>query len=876
MLLNLIFRHVRDGYITIWAKKGNSKTTRWFGLSQEGVLARAQQAAIDFDGKGWDAYFSVCPARKPGTPYARIKAPDVACIPAFFVDLDTQLDEVKRGQSLPLNIQEAVGALDALPCPPTHIVCSGHGVHAYWVLTQPLSIGTSEELDSAKALLKRFSGAVAAATGFTDMDAHASEPARVLRVPGTHNHKYEDASPVVVVDRQAGPEYALDQLVAFCDRTSSTAVAPSESASPPTSKNPPLSGGPLPSSASSPHSAPSAPPGARDLFTEFDDDERLLAKARRDQLFDDLFAGKWQSRYKSQSEADIAFANKLAFWFGGDVAAIDIDRMDRVFRRSGLFREKWDRPQSGSTYGFLTLEKAAAECRQTYNPRAYFEKQSAQAVTGRGSERHTLADLHPEQNDRYGWHDIGNGNLFADWFKNRARYVPKRRKWFVFNGRVWEADDDSLDVMQLAKELADKLMMYALSIKDDNTRQKYVEFVSRWQKRGYRETILKDAAGVYKISFSVFDRNPMIFNCLNGTLNFETGEFYDHRPEDFLSKLAGVNFVPNARSERWESFIDEIMQGDKEKTRFLQKALGYALTGDTRYECFFLLYGPKSRNGKGTTMETFKVLTGDYGCAMNPDSIAQKHKANGNGPSEDIARLVGKRFVNISEPDKKLVLSAALVKTLTGNDTINARFLNENSFEFKPDFKLYINTNHLPQVTDVTLFTSGRVKVIPFERHYEEDEQDKGLKGELAKAENLSGILNWCIDGLRALEEEGFDPPDSVIAATVDYQQRSDKIGRFVADELEQGDLFEVRTAEVYERYRSWCFDNGFHPENAANFKQSIGKFGEIQYKRPLGAGRLANPVNLLIGYKLLSKVADFTPAEYPGFVPTNEPTPWG
>jgi putative DNA primase/helicase len=183
---------------------------------------------------------------------------------------------------------------------------------------------------------------------------------------------------------------------------------------------------------------------------------------------------------------------------------------------------------------------------------------------------------------------------------------------------------------------------------------------------------------------------------------------------------------------------------------------------------------------------------------------------------------VGKRFVNISEPDKKLVLSAALVKTLTGNDTINARFLNENSFEFKPDFKLYINTNHLPQVTDVTLFTSGRVKVIPFERHDEEEEQDKGLKGELAKQENLSGILNWCIEGLWALEEEGFDPPDSVIAATGDYQQRSDKIGRFVAEELEEGGLFEMRTAEVYERYRSWCFENGFHPENAANFKQSI------------------------------------------------------
>lgn len=116
-------------------------------------------------------------------------------------------------------------------------------------------------------------------------------------------------------------------------------------------------------------------------------------------------------------------------------------------------------------------------------------------------------------------------------------------------------------------------------------------------------------------------------------------------------------------------------------------------------------------------METFMRLMGDYGKTAKPDTIAQKQTVNGSGPSEDIARLVGVRFVNIPEPDKKLVLSAALVKTLTGNDTVTARFLNENSFEYRPQFKLFINTNHLPTVTDVTLFSSGRAKIIPFERH---------------------------------------------------------------------------------------------------------------------------------------------------------------
>jgi len=130
-----------------------------------------------------------------------------------------------------------------------------------------------------------------------------------------------------------------------------------------------------------------------------------------------------------------------------------------------------------------------------------------------------------------------------------------------------------------------------------------------------------------------------------------------------------------------------------------------------------MLYGPTSRNGKGTTMETFMRLMGDYGKIARPDTIAQKNAANGSGPSEDMARLAGARFVNIAEPDKQMKLSAALVKSLTGNDIQTARNLHENSFEFRPQFKLFINTNYLSATSDVSLFTSGHVKIIPFERH---------------------------------------------------------------------------------------------------------------------------------------------------------------
>ncbi len=182
------------------------------------------------------------------------------------------------------------------------------------------------------------------------------------------------------------------------------------------------------------------------------------------------------------------------------------------------------------------------------------------------------------------------------------------------------------------------------------------------------------------------------------------------------------------------------MNGDMDKARFLQKALGYSVSGDTRFECMFFLYGETTRNGKGTLMESILRVIGDYGRAVRPETIALKHSVNSQNPSEDIARLAGIRLANISESSRGLLLNAAQVKSMTGNDTLNDRFLHENSFDFQPQFKLYVNTNYLPVITDTTLFTSGRVLIIPFDRHFEEYEQDKGLKAEFRKPEVQSAI----------------------------------------------------------------------------------------------------------------------------------------
>ena len=459
-----------------------------------------------------------------------------------------------------------------------------------------------------------------------------------------------------------------------------------------------------------------------------------------------------------------------------------------------------------------------------------------------------LKKIRPEDNKAYPWTELGAGQLFADFYKDVLRYVPERKSWFYYNGVVWEQDLGNTKTMEMCKDLARHLGIYCLSIEDDKRREEYAKFCYRWQTRKMRETVIRDAQSVHTISMEEFDTDPYIFNCKNGTLHLKTMEFTPHRPEDKLTKHSDVEYNPDASCERFERFMAEITNGDQKKAKFLQKVLGYGLSGDTRFECMFIFYGATTRNGKGTLCESVLKVIGHYGCTSQAETIGIKPNKSSQMPSEDVARLAGVRFVNISEPDRSLRLDAALVKTMTGNDTMNARFLHENSFDFKPQFKLYINTNYRPAISDLTLFSSDRVIIVTFDRHFGEKEQDKNLKELFAMPNSQSAILNWLLDGYRLIQSEGLVIPESVKVAIEEYRKDSDKVARFTEDCLEKIDGAEVRTSAVYKAYTQWCEDNGCRPENSAKFNQALSSFATLERKRPKGGG---NSTTILIGYTL-------------------------
>lgn len=254
----------------------------------------------------------------------------------------------------------------------------------------------------------------------------------------------------------------------------------------------------------------------------------------------------------------------------------------------------------------------------------------------------------------------------------------------------------------------------------------------------------------------------------------------------------------------------------KDKIEYLQKAIGYSLTGATSQETCFILHGATTRNGKSTLTESIKYLLGNYAMQMNPETLT-KRQNDSKTASGDIARLDGIRFLNVSEPSQNMILDEALIKKLTGRDTITARKLYESEFEFIPEFTLFMNTNHLPQISDDTVFASGRINIITFDKHFTAEEQDTSLKDKLKAPEVLSGILNWCIEGLKMFNETGLVPPQSVINATNKYKEDSDDISRFMNNCLVPSKA-NLPAKEAYENYLKWCNDSNIINKNKQSF----------------------------------------------------------
>lgn len=329
-----------------------------------------------------------------------------------------------------------------------------------------------------------------------------------------------------------------------------------------------------------------------------------------------------------------------------------------------------------------------------------------------------------------------------------------------------------------------------------------------------------------------FDRDPWLLNCLNRTINLKTGRLQPHNPADMITKLCPVDYDSDAKFNMWDDFLDTATAGDESIKQFLQTAIGYSLTGDVSEEKLFFIHGD-SATGKSTFLEAIKATLGDHAMTADFETFLQRKQVG--QIRNDIARLCGARFVISIEVDEGKKLAEGLVKTLTGGDTVSARFLYKEAFEFVPQFKLFLAANHAPRIKDDDAAIWRRIIRIPFEHGIPEDQQDPKIKATLRNPK-IAGpaILAWAVQGCLRWQQKGLVIPDVIKQSIQEYRESQDPLLDFFEDECEFALNAFVPVAELRVAYDQHCKDNGVrYPLGPRHFNRRLrGKNCETSAKR--------------------------------------------
>ncbi len=542
-----------------------------------------------------------------------------------------------------------------------------------------------------------------------------------------------------------------------------------------------------------------------------DDIVRAACSAKNGSLFKALYSGDF-SAYSSQSEADMAFCNMLAFWCG-----CDAEKMDAIFRQSGLMRDKWDRKQSGTTYGVITLQKAISGCSQTYNPK----KQNDYSISiGNGKVIQTVDE---EKMRAYTFDDMGNAERFVDLFGENVRYCYTEKKWYFYNSMRWSVDNLGV-ILRMADKCVEamkaeaKLYLQADEESGGDMAKAFEKHMKSSRSNKSKKAMLSEVEHHIPILPIQMDRYKMALNTPSGIINLKNGDVKAHNPEYYFTKITSVDCAEAADCPRWLAFLDDIFAGDKDLIRYIQKAVGYSLTGSTAEQCAFFLYGT-GRNGKSTFIDVIRDVFGDYAANIQPETIMVK-SSQSNAINSDIARLKGARLVTSVEPNEGVRLNEGLLKQLTGDDTVTARKLYSEEFEFKPEFKLWMATNHKPIIRGTDTGIWRRIHMIPFNVQISEDKVDKNLTHKL-KAE-MTGIFKWCIDGCLMWQREGLQMPAAVLKSVREYRREMDVISAFIEDKCTLEGT--VQASMLYAAYALWADSNNEYCMSNTKFSTELAK----------------------------------------------------
>lgn len=457
------------------------------------------------------------------------------------------------------------------------------------------------------------------------------------------------------------------------------------------------------------------------------------------------------------------------------------------------------------------------------------------------------------------------------------RLIVVAGQWYAWTGMRWEKDDG--EVYRYACTLSKIIHAEADTWRAKKTTNEedmkinlaVAEALKKWAQKSEMKSAIEAAVGLAKkmltVSDDQIDRSPWLLNCTNGTVDLRTGEVRKHDPEEFITKLVPLAYDPAVRSPVWEGVVARVTLEEGMTTRplvrFLQRWFGYCATGSTREQVFVVHYGQGS-NGKSTILDTVAEVLGDYAATAAPGLAVSQGKDR--HPTE-IADLMGRRMVTAHESGEGGVLREDFIKQATGSDKLKARFMRADFFEFDPTHKLQLLTNHKPIIKGQDNGIWRRVLLVPYLARWASAEEVMAGRAHFIKDTNIAerlkgeiqGVLTWVVEGAKAWFQDGLQPPDAVLGASKDYQAEQDRIGHFVNECCEVGDEHEAVLAGefggVYDAYRAWCGEGGFHALSKTRLVQELERavpgLARVSKKQQVGGGKRRDVV-VLRGLRVL------------------------
>jgi putative DNA primase/helicase len=598
-------------------------------------------------------------------------------------------------------------------------------------------------------------------------------------------------------------------------------------------------------------------------------DQALLEKAmsaRNGVTFRALWQGD-PSGYASQSEAELALCHLLAFWTGKDAS-----RMERLFRLSGLYRrEKWDRPaRSGESYGQGTIRMAITHCSDVY------KKEGGGKIIPFRHERAAAGEARdipvPETEIEFVLECLrdgeeGDARLYAHLFGGQCIYDHTEKQWYEWQRHYWKADETKHALLMASNHLAGQYMQASAQLSEEaaqaeqrldpdllkrsrdqeDPRIKHYEWLKattgslierakalKTLRRA--QAVLTYAQAYLSITSREWDTNPWLLGTREGVLDLKTGELRDGKPEEYIRTIIPTTWRGLLEpAPRFEQFLREIFadRSDAERDEligFLQRALGYGITGHVGEHIFLMLYGEEGRNGKDTLMTRLqRVLGSAVGAVSNDVIIATGKFLTPGSATPHLCALQGRRIVWASETSKGARFDVGQVKFLTGGGDIPARQLYGRDYSFAPSHLLLLLTNNKPHADAQDSAFWDRLCPIIFTIRFvdhpaapNERQKDRAL-GEALDTET-SGILAWLVRGCLAWQREGLGIPASVLQARREYRGEEDTLGHFLSECCIQHAQFSIKAIRLYERYKEWTLDNGLKALNGNAFGQDMKK----------------------------------------------------